>query len=142
MYAVWHFGTIIIAVVLQVVGSLDGHTGSIECVGISPSYNWVATGSMDQKLIIWDLGRQSIRCTCNHDEGVTSLAWLGPSRFVASGCIDGMVRIWDSLSGECVRAFAGHGDVVQSLAVSADGNSIVSVSTDGSALIFDISMFK
>jgi WD40 repeat protein len=97
---------------------------------------------MDQKLIIWDLGRQSIRCTCNHDEGVTSLAWLGPSRFVASGCIDGMVRIWDSLSGECVRAFAGHGDVVQSLAVSADGNSIVSVSTDGSALIFDISMFK
>ncbi|KAL5218288.1 hypothetical protein ABZP36_018972 [Zizania latifolia] len=126
----------------QVVGSLDGHTGSLECVGISPSYNWVATGGMDQKLIIWDLARQSIRCTCNHDEGVTSLAWLGSSRFVASGCIDGMVRIWDSLSGECARAFAGHRDVVQSLAVSADGNSVVSVSTDGSARVFDVSMFK
>uniref|UniRef100_A0A0E0JQS7 Uncharacterized protein n=1 Tax=Oryza punctata TaxID=4537 RepID=A0A0E0JQS7_ORYPU len=97
---------------------------------------------MDQKLIIWDLAHQSIRCTCNHDEGVTSLAWLGSSRFVALGCIDGMVRIWDSLSGECARALTGHGDVVQSLAVSADGNNIVSVSTDGSALVFDISMFN
>jgi angio-associated migratory cell protein len=31
------------------------------------SYNWVATGSMDQKLIIWDLSHQSSRCSCEHD---------------------------------------------------------------------------
>ncbi|GJN40652.1 hypothetical protein PR202_gb29901 [Eleusine coracana subsp. coracana] len=126
----------------QVVGSLVGHTNSVECIGISPSYNWVATGSMDQKLIIWDLAHQSSRCICDHDEGVTCLAWLGSSRYVASGCIDGKVRIWDSLSGDCVRTFSGHADIVQSLAVSADGNFIVSGSTDASARVFDISMFK
>lgn len=126
----------------QVVGSLTGHTSSVECIGISPSYNWVATGSMDQKLIIWDLAHQSSRCTCEHDEGVTCLAWLGSSRYVASGCIDRKVRIWDSLSGDCVRTFSGHADTVQSLAVSADGNFIVSVSSDNSARVFDISMFK
>ncbi|OEL25790.1 Angio-associated migratory cell protein [Dichanthelium oligosanthes] len=126
----------------QVVGSLVGHTNSIECVGISSSYGWAATGSMDQKLIIWDAAHQSSRCTCEHDEGVTSLAWLGSSRYVASGCIDGKVRIWDSLSGDCAREFSGHADVVQSLAVTADGNAMVSVSSDGSARVFDISMFK
>ncbi|CAO2207510.1 unnamed protein product [Urochloa humidicola] len=126
----------------QVVGSLVGHTNSIECVGISSSYGWAATGSMDQKLIIWDLAHQSSRCVCEHDEGVTSLAWLGSSRYVASGCIDGKVRIWDSLSGDCAREFSGHADVVQSLAITADGNALVSVSTDGSARVFDISMFK
>ena len=126
----------------QVVGSLVGHTNSIECIGISSRYNWVATGSIDRTLIIWDLARQAIRSTCEHDEGVTCLAWLGSSRYVASGCIDGMVRIWDSLSGDLARTFSGHRDVVQSLAVSADGNSIVSVSTDKSARVFDISMFK
>ncbi|VAH26944.1 unnamed protein product [Triticum turgidum subsp. durum] len=126
----------------QVVGSLVGHTNSIECIGISSRYNWVATGSIDRTLIIWDLARQAIRSTCEHDEGVTCLAWLGSSRYVASGCIDGMVRIWDSLSGDLARMFSGHRDVVQSLAVSADGNSIVSVSTDKSARVFDISMFK
>jgi WD40 repeat protein len=126
----------------QVVGSLLGHTNSVECIGISPGYNWVATGSMDQKLIIWDLSHQSSRCSCEHDEGVTCLAWLGSSRYVASGCIDGKVRIWDSLSGDCARTFSGHADIVQSLAMTADGNSIVSVSSDGSARVFDISMFK
>jgi angio-associated migratory cell protein len=73
---------------------------------------------------------------------VTCLAWLGSSRYVASGCIDGKVRIWDSLSGDCARTFSGHADIVQSLAVTSDGNSIVSVSSDGSARVFDISMFK
>ncbi|ONM34129.1 transducin family protein / WD-40 repeat family protein [Zea mays] len=126
----------------QVVGSLAGHTNSIECLGISSSYGWVATGSMDQKLIIWDLTHQSSRCICEHDEGVTSLTWLGSSRYVASGCIDGKVRIWDSLSGACAREFSGHADVVQSLAITADGNTMVSASSDGSARVFDISMFK
>lgn len=73
---------------------------------------------------------------------MTSVAWLGSSRYVASGCIDGKVRIWDSLSGDCARTFSGHADVVQSLAISADGSSLVSVSTDGSARVFDISVFK
>jgi WD40 repeat protein len=75
-------------------------------------------------------------------EGVTCLAWLGSSRYVVSGCVDGTVRIWDSLSGELARTFSGHIDAVQSLAVSADGNSLVSVSSDKSARVFDISMFK
>ncbi|KAF6985864.1 hypothetical protein CFC21_003681 [Triticum aestivum] len=126
----------------QVVGALVGHTNSVECIGISPRYNWVATGSIDQTLIIWDLTHQAIRSVCEHDDGVTCLAWIGSSRYVASGCIDGTVRVWDSLSGELARILSGHRDVVQSLAVSADCNSIVSVSSDKSARVFDISMFK
>jgi hypothetical protein len=33
-------------------------------------YNWVATGSIDQTLIIWDLTHQAMRSTCEHDVGV------------------------------------------------------------------------
>jgi WD40 repeat protein len=36
----------------------------------------------------------------------------------------------------------GYADVVQSLAFTADGNTMVSASSDGSARVFDISMFK
>ena len=162
----WH----LIKVVFHISGQ---HSSIADCDFLVYSYGWAATGSMDQKLIIWDLAHQSSRCTCEHDvsyllchqpflrhlwmhlrsfahssarafiqEGVTSLAWLGSSRYVASGCIDGKVRIWDSLSGDCAREFSGLADVVQSLAVTTDGNALVSVSTDGSARVFDISMFK
>ncbi|KAF9670674.1 hypothetical protein SADUNF_Sadunf13G0093300 [Salix dunnii] len=62
---------------------------------------WAATGGLDQKLIIWDLQHSLPRASCEHKDGVTCLAWLGASRFVATGCVDGKVRLWDSLSGDC-----------------------------------------
>nr|GFA59011.1 angio-associated migratory cell protein [Tanacetum cinerariifolium] len=102
---------------------------------------WAATGSMDQKLIIWDLQHSLSRCTCEHEEGVTCLSWLGASRFVATGCVDGKVRVWDSLSGDCVKTFLGHKHAIQSLAVSSDRSHLVSVSLDGTARAFEIEEF-
>ncbi|XP_077250951.1 uncharacterized protein LOC143890236 [Tasmannia lanceolata] len=126
----------------KVVSSLIAHSKSVECVGLSLSFPWAATGSMDQKLIIWDLQHSSPRCTCDHEEGVSCLTWLGTSNFVAAGCIDGKVRVWDSLSGNCVKTFNGHSDTIQSLAVSADGEFLVSVSDDRTARVFEIAEFR
>lgn len=61
---------------------------------------------------------------------------------MATGCVDGKVRVWDSLSGNCLRTFSGHSDVIQSLAMSKDGTSLVSVSTDGTARVFAIADFQ
>jgi WD40 repeat protein len=68
---------------------------------------------------------------------VSCVAWLGTTQYVASGCIDGKVRIWNSLSGNCERTFTGGGPV-QSLALTADGTCIVSTSTDCIARVFRI----
>jgi len=104
------------------------------------SWPWAASGSMDQKLIIWDLQHSCVHCTCDHEEGVTCLLWLGTSRFIATGCAGGKVRVWDSRTGSCLRTFNGHTDTIQSLAVS--GNSLISVSMDGTARVFGISEFQ
>ncbi|KAA8522534.1 hypothetical protein F0562_013105 [Nyssa sinensis] len=126
----------------KVVSSLNAHSDSIECVGLSVSSPWAATGGMDKKLIVWDLQHSLPRCTCDHEDGVSCLSWLGASRFLATGCVDGKVRIWDSLSGDCVRTFSGHSHAIQSLGVSADGEFLVSVSLDGTARVFEIAEFK
>ncbi|KAL4591987.1 hypothetical protein LXL04_004964 [Taraxacum kok-saghyz] len=76
-------------------------------------------------------------CVCEQ-EGVTCLSWIGGSRFVGTGCVDGKVRIWDSLSGKLIKTLRGHTDALQSLAVSADGNHLVSVSLDKTARVFKI----
>lgn len=66
---------------------------------------------------------------------MTCLAWLGATRFVATGCEDGRVRIWDSVSGARRAIFAdGHDGRVLALAVSCDGSTIVSAGSDTLAL--------
>lgn len=71
-------------------------------------------------------------------DGVTCLTWLGGSRYLATGCMDGKVRLWDSLSGDCVRTLNGHNEPIQSLSVSANQEFLVSVSTDGTARVFEL----
>lgn len=73
---------------------------------------------------------------------MTCLAWLGESRFLATGCMDGKVRIWDSLSGECIRTFSGHTAGVQGLSVSANRDFLVSASYDGTARVFEIAEYQ
>ncbi|KAL6213837.1 hypothetical protein ACLB2K_013276 [Fragaria x ananassa] len=147
----------------KVVNSLLSHSDSVECIGLAPSVSphslsslllysclnncvcivpWAATGGMDNKLIIWDLQHSLPRSTCDHEDGVTCLTWLGVSRYLATGCADGKVRLWDSLSGDCVRTFNGHSEPIQSLSVSANKDFLVSVSTDGTARVFEIAEYK
>ncbi|KAK4279915.1 hypothetical protein QN277_011614 [Acacia crassicarpa] len=121
----------------RVVSSLVSHSDSIECVGFAPSDSWVAVGSLDNRLAIWDIEHSLTRSTCDHKEGVTCLSWLG-AFYVVTGCVDGIVRVWDSRSGECVRTFRGHSDAVQSLYLSAVRDRIVSVSLDSTARVFEI----
>lgn len=75
-------------------------------------------------------------------EGVTCLIWLAGSRYIATGCVDGKVRIWDSLSGECTKVLSGHSDIIQSIAASSTGEFLVSVSFDGTSRVFEIAEFR
>ncbi|KAG2401716.1 hypothetical protein LR48_Vigan02g196300 [Vigna angularis] len=121
--------------------ALAPHSDSIECVGFSPSDSWAAVGSMDKKLIIWDIEHLIPRATCEHEDGVTCLTWLGAS-YVATGCVDGKVRLWDSRSGECVKTLKGHSDAIQSLSVSVNRDYLVSASLDGTACAFEVENFR
>lgn len=85
--------------------------------------------------------KTSLLCLGLEQEGVSCLAWLGKSRYLATGCLDGKLRLWDSLSGDCIRIFSGHAGAIQSLSVSANLDFLVSASIDGTARVFEIAEF-
>lgn len=72
---------------------------------------------------------------------MTCLTWLGASNYLATGCVDGKVRLWDGRSGDCIKTFGGHDAAIQSLSVCANRNFIVSVSIDETARVFEIAEF-
>ena len=50
--------------------------------------------------------------------GVVRLHCSASSPLVYSGCLDGVVRVWDVRSGECVQQWHGHSDHILDITVA------------------------
>ncbi|EFJ38467.1 hypothetical protein SELMODRAFT_402415 [Selaginella moellendorffii] len=107
------------------------------CAAISPSLALAATGGQDQKLVIWDFYHSfSPRLTCEHTSGIYKLVWSCNGEQVFTGCEDGKLWQWDARSGACLRTYRGHGESIQGMAVTSDGQFLVSASDDETAQVF------
>ena len=59
-----------------------------------------------------------------HTQLVTSIAFSPNSAILASGSIDGIVWLWDVITGLPLTVLNGHNDHVSCLAFSPDGNTL------------------
>jgi WD40 repeat protein len=62
---------------------------------------------------------------------ISCLAWHPDGRHFVTGGWDYVLKMFDSLTGECVRVWTGHSHWIRAIAITADGRRIVSSSTDG-----------
>ena len=78
------------------------------------------------------------RVVTGHRGGVWSVAWSPSGLQLASGGVDGVVRIWDTdAAGRQAATLGGHGGAVRSVAWSPDGRRLASAADDGTLRIFD-----
>lgn len=61
---------------------------------------------------------------------------------LASGGADHLIRVWEIESGEEIRKFRGHANLVSSLAFSPDGKRIASGSADQTIKLWDLDLGK
>jgi WD40 repeat protein len=71
-------------------------------------------------------------------EGVTDAAWSPDGTLIATSHRDGNVRIFDARTAEQSFALLGHGNRVNGVDWSRDGNRIVSASDDGTAKVWTV----
>jgi WD40 repeat protein len=75
------------------------------------------------------------------EEPPPPLALSADGRLVAEGVATGSIRIWDTLSRQLLRTFAGSGVRISELTFAADGK-LMSVTADGIVLIWDTAKLR
>jgi len=112
------------------------HQDSVEGVAISPTLGYVATASLDARVMVYEPSADSPRFTCLHDAGVTKVLWHPTKDWLVSSSLDRTVRVWDGKSGAGLVSWTGHKDAVMDVTVSSCGRHCVSASDDQCALVW------
>jgi WD40 repeat protein len=72
-----------------------------------------------------------------HTRDVTGCAITPDGRIIVSASYDNTLRVWDGVTGECVRVLTGHTNSVNGCAMTPDGRTIISASWDNTLRAWD-----
>ena len=71
-------------------------------------FNWVASGSMNGNVLIYDYDTNRIRQELKHNGGVVRMKWHPNNVVLVTGCLDGCIYVWDVRSGRNLYTLSGH----------------------------------
>lgn len=81
----------------------------ISCTALSLDCQWMASGSQDGTLTLWDLTKmQAILTIKGEKQSVTSVALSPDCKRIVSGTAGGIVKIWDVETRQEVLTLKGH----------------------------------
>lgn len=124
------------------LAKLGGHTDVCLCVATNGSGgNFIATGSKDQSVRIWDA--DSLECAAHltgHTGAVNCVVFTKSQEMVVSGSEDGCVKIWRTRGEKkkIIRSIIAHAKAVTALAISGNDRFIASASQDRTAKVFSL----
>ncbi len=115
------------------------HHGGVLAIAFSPSGRWLASGSSDGMVRIWDAatGKEQ-HALRGHGREVYSVVFSPDGKVLASGSNDHTIRLWDPVSGEPLQPREGHDGPVWNLTVSPDGRRAAVVCGDRSVRLWDL----
>ncbi|OJA10982.1 hypothetical protein AZE42_06403 [Rhizopogon vesiculosus] len=75
-------------------------------------------------------------------DAVTSVCWSRNGEQMFSGCRDGTIRVWSSVSGVQLALLQGHTNTVHAIAISFDGQFIASASSDCTVRLWSVRTYQ
>jgi len=106
----------------------------------SPFGNWLATCSRDGYVILWDPQTGRIIDTLKHpsEAGIRVCTFSSNSSYLATGCEDDTLVVWEMSTKSILRTYSGHDASVTACSFTPDSKFIVSGSTNGDLRLWDV----
>ena len=137
-YQLWYKSERVDSNIFQLKRVLSGHHSDIWSAKFSPDGNWLASGSVDSTVKIWNKEDGRLVLTLKQPSGVTHLDISPDGNYLATTAYDAKVRLWRLPEGTFVKEFTGHEGTVWSLNFSPDGKTLASSGEDATIKIWNI----
>jgi WD40 repeat protein len=122
------------------VANFTGHSTAVLSVDFSPDGLTLASGSVDESVIIWNTTDGSrVHTLSRHESIVFSVSFSPDGSTLASGSLDGKALLWTVKDGDFLRTISDDSAVNSvkfsrdGLSVAAGGDSIIAVTRISSA---------
>lgn len=121
----------------------SGHEQDIYSLDFAGNGRYIASGSGDKTVRLWDILDGKLVYTLSIEDGVTTVAMSPDGHYVAAGSLDKSVRVWDTTTGYLVERLEnpdGHRDSVYSVAFAPNGRDLVSGSLDKTIKFWELTV--
>ncbi|KAI9925132.1 WD domain protein [Aspergillus wentii] len=116
-----------------------GHHNYVYQIAFSPKGNMLVSGSYDEAVFLWDVRSASVmRSLPAHSDPVGGIDVVWDGTLIVSCASDGLIRIWDTATGQCLRTIV-HEDnpPVSSVKFSPNGKFVLAWSLDDCVRLWD-----
>ena len=112
---------------------LQSHENAVQALAVDPAGNWLASGSADSTVKLWNLETHDVRRTLRgRGDFVSALNFSPDGSTLAAGSLDGSIKLWSATTGRGLRTLYNHKSRVTSIAFTPSSDVIASASEDGS----------
>ncbi|WP_310622332.1 WD40 repeat domain-containing protein [Flexibacterium corallicola] len=121
---------------MRLIGVISVHADDVSKAAFSPDGQQIATSSFDGTLSVHDLHGVFKKRLVGHTGLIENFDWGKDNRTLQSCGMDGTIRTWDTLTGECRAVRSIDGVDIDTLVTLTDG-TILAGNSDGSIASID-----